>query len=123
MIDTIPTTVPQLIHILLTGVALLVSTGAIWYAYRTKQVFYSHKATTSAVSKLRREVAECIGSVADLEERFTRFQKKEGMRVARSAKEREQELAEEARQLMADAGPDQNQAQGKLGLYNRIRGH
>lgn len=50
---------------------------------------------------MRREVAELSGDLADLTERFARFQKREGMRAARSEKETNQSLREQAMAILA----------------------
>jgi len=75
---------------------------------------------------LRAEVDEFSGELADLTERFSKFQKREGMRAARSAKEKQQELIEEARQIIASQGAvsppveaDNGPLAGKRHLYRQ----
>ena len=122
----------QLILILSTGFALFFSLIALGVAYVTSKKKPPISASETLISQYRRDVAEIAGSVADLEERFTRFQKKEGMRAARSAKEKDADCKQEALDIIAgldmekDARPMPGGGRikgGKQGLYKNLRGH
>jgi len=72
-------------------------------------------------------VDEFSGDLADLTERFSKFQKREGMRAARNEKEKQQTLREEANEIIAQAAAQpvqesnyQGPLASKLHLY---RGH
>ena len=112
---------PQLIHWLSTGVTLLISIGAIGYGYTTRRYLHTKSAAHDDIARLRGEVAEFSGNVADLADRFSRFQKREGMRVARSEKERNEDMKREAAEILASQGAPEA-PEGKLGLYRRRRG-
>lgn len=79
-----------------------------------------------ALKSLRLDVAEVFERVEALTERFTRFQKREGMREARKEKTSQGDLLEEARALVAQgaapiggAGQPASGRMGKAELYRR----
>lgn len=92
---------PQLIHILLTAFALLASTVVLTYVVYLSRWFRKENPTKSLVNELRKEVSQYSGELADLEDRFSRFQKREGMRHARSQKTSDGDLRAEAEQIIA----------------------
>lgn len=69
------------------------------------------------INTMRTEVAELSGSIADLTERFARFQNKEGMRLAREEKAKAKSVLEQANEIMASAGSEE--VSGKAALYRR----
>lgn len=75
----------------------------------------------STIERLRGEVSELAGLQADLTDRFSRFQRREGMRDARSAKEREQEVMAEAQRILAQEGSQEPSGDDKTALYRRAR--
>lgn len=75
----------------------------------------------STINTLSLEVGELAQATTALNERFTRFQKRDGMREARSAKEREQEILAQAHAIAAEAGSKEADTGGdKLALYRRL---
>lgn len=114
------TTMPLLIHSLSTGfplgVSLLALLGVIYVGIRLHKDFPGKV----LIERLRAENAELAGMVADLGERFTRFQKREGMRDARSAKERESDVLAQAQQIAAQSASDEA-PNDKTALYRRAR--
>jgi len=71
----------------------------------------------STINRVRTEVAELSGMIADLTERFARFQNKEGMRLARQAKEDEKSILQQAQEIAAQA--DAQEGSDKASLYRR----
>lgn len=70
---------------------------------------------------MRAEVDEFSGDLADLTERFSKFQKREGMRAARSEKAKQQTLREEAADIIAQANAQPEQHDDYQGpLANKI---
>jgi hypothetical protein len=72
---------------------------------------------------VRAEIDARSGDIADLTARFSRFQKREGMREAREAKKSSADLQAEA---LAIVGTDSSPAGAnhpKADLYKRARGH
>jgi len=122
-IFALSTTMPQLMHNLFTFGPLLLSTVAlalaVYVAFRISKDFPGK----ALIERLRADVAGLEGEHADLVERFSRFQKREGMRHARSAREREQDILAEAQQLAAQGGSQEPADQGKLALYRRGINH
>lgn len=87
----------------------------------------------STIESMRLELGETAGNLADLGDRFTRFQRREGMRAARAEKTSQADLQAEAQRILAEAGvspasaglPD-NSAGSKTALYakaTKLRGH
>lgn len=74
----------------------------------------------STIETMRIEVAEFQGLVGDLNDRFSRFQKREGMREARSAKQTEAEVLAQAREIAAQASVEEP-GNDKTALYRRAR--
>jgi len=112
-------------HSLYTWLPHLIATGALTVALATLLYFRLRGANVALISKLRGEIADTQADLADLRDRFTRFQKREGMRAARSEKETAQSLREQAYTILAGGG---NGAAGavpgedpKAALYRRLR--
>jgi len=92
------------------------------YVIYLRSYFQRENPSKTALAKQKREVSELAGLLADLEDRFTRFQKREGMRAARSEKDRGEALKTEAAEILAGRGSSSEPVDGKLGLYRRLRG-
>lgn len=97
-------TYPQLIHSVLTVAALLFSLIAIGSVLYVKRLFLKDFPGRTTINELRAEVSEFSGDLADLTDRFARFQKREGMRVARAEKETQASLKEQAMAILAQGG-------------------
>ena len=121
-----PTIDAQLIHMVINSVALLGITVVLALTVRLVRKIRRERPSESLVNELRAEVERFTGLLADLEERFSRFQKRQGMRHAREQKESQRDLVAEAASLVSgNAGqPGGNSAQGptKVELYRRARG-
>lgn len=112
---------PQLIHIFLTACALLCTAGLLGLWYMTSSRKHRELPARTQLLRFKRQLTELEGLMADLEERFTRFQKREGMRTARSAKERTEELTADARALIEQNPPPPAPVGDKKALYNVLR--
>jgi TolA-binding protein len=118
------TAYPQLIPILAITLTLLNSIG-LWAVYKALQNKYLRDFPgRSKITELEIEVSDFNGTVADLIDRFNRFQKKENMRAVRLEQAQQQDVLAQAREIAAQA--DAQEASGpvnsKLELY-RKRGH
>jgi len=111
------TAYPQVFHVVAL-IALIASIASFFYL-RNKYLRDFPGRTT--IEKLRAEVADLYGAHADLTDRFSRFQRKEGMREVRSAKQREQEILAEAQAIAGEAAPQEAADGDKLALYRRRR--
>lgn len=116
---------PQLIHSLINSIALLASFVILAYAIQLVRKTRQQTPSESLVFELRAEVERFSGMVADLEERFSRFQKREGMRAARAEKTAQKDLQAEAAELVASASGNQALpgSSPKAQLYAKLRGH
>lgn len=90
-----------LIHSLLTAFALLFSLGAIAYALYLRRCFFKETPTNQTIRDLKLDVVQLSGEMADLTDRFSRFQKREGMRNARAEKTTQQDLLADAEKIIA----------------------
>lgn len=75
------------------------------------------------LNRARGEIDSLSGDLADLRERFSRFQKREGMREAREAKKSSADLQAEALTIMGQEGPQTPGSHPKAALYQKLRGH
>lgn len=123
------TTNPQLIHWLLTTAALFAAIGAMGWAFYLKRLLLKEFPGSTTINAMRAEVAEFSGQIADLTERFARFQKREGMRTARDEKSKSEELKRQALAIMAEAGHGEpggvsggNPDDVKAALRRKLRG-
>lgn len=122
--NSLSTTYPQLIPILAVVIALLNSIG-LWAVYLTlKNKYLQDFPGRSKITALEIEVSDFNGTVADLIDRFNRFQKKENMRAVRLDQAQQQDVLAQAREIAAQAAPDEASGlrSDKLDLY-RKRGH
>jgi len=100
------TTYPQLMEIIVliaVCVVSLLSIGTTSYVVRRLN---REQPTKTEINNLRGEVAEQSGDLADLRDRFSRFQKREGLRFAREEKKTQADLVAEAQALQAQATGD-----------------
>lgn len=106
----------------------IITAGLIALAYTTSRKFSREIASKTALAAFKAETSSLAGMQADLEDRFTRFQKREGMRNARAAKQSDAELKQDAAALLAGTGtvnPMVDAAPGthpKAALYAKLRG-
>lgn len=77
--------------------------------------------TKTLLNKLRAENDSLSGDFADLSERFSRFQKREGMQAAREAKRSAASLREEAEQILQSGSGNSPATSSKVDLYKRAR--
>ena len=112
-------------HSLYTWLPHLVSTAAIAVALATLLYFRLRGANVALISKLRGEIADTQADLADLRDRFTRFQKREGMRAAREEKASAESLREQAYKILASGGngadPSFSGGDPKTALYRKLR--
>lgn len=120
---------PQLIHTLFTAVALIAALAAIGACFYLKRLFLRDFPGRTTINELRAEVASFSGEIADLTERFARFQKREGMRSARAEKETAKDLQEQAFRILAQGGDGtardvsgSDPAEVKAALMRKMRG-
>jgi len=76
------------------------------------------------LNAVRAEIDSLSGDIADLTNRFTRFQKREGMRDAREAKTSKAELEAQALALLQQGGSDDagtGMFAAKRALYRKAR--
>lgn len=127
------TTSTHLMHNLFTWLPLLISAVSLMVALASIWFFVQKSASTVAINRLKGEISDAQADIADVRDRFSRFQKREGMRVARAEKTSQADLQAEAERILAAAGgvPGQPGQPGgpshdKAALYARarsIRGH
>ena len=112
-------------HSLYTWLPHLVSIAAIAVALATLLYFRLRGANVALISKLRGEIADTQADLADLRDRFTRFQKREGMRAAREEKAAGESLKEQAFRILAEGGAGAAGAvpgdDSKAALYRKFR--
>lgn len=113
----------QLVIYSLIAWAGLVTAGLIALAYTTSKKFRLEIASKTAINRFNGSVSTLSGDLADLSDRFSRFQKREGMRVARDTKSSAVDLKAEAAALMANKEQEAMPGESpKAALYRRMRG-
>lgn len=113
------TAYPQVVNwltIALVGWTIIAPLAVLFYS---RWLFKRDFPGVTTINTLRGEVADLSGAQADLAERFSRFQNKEGMRLARETKEREKSVLEQAQEIAA--GAQVEQGNDKTSLYRRRR--
>jgi TolA-binding protein len=90
------------------------------YSARRLRTEYPSKTLLNAV---RAEIDSLSGDIADLTNRFSRFQKREGMREAREAKRSNAELQAEAMQIVGQGASPEAGSHPKASLYAKLRNH
>lgn len=109
------TAYPQVFHSLAI-IALFIAVAGFFYC---KNKYLRDFPGRSTITALQLEVAELAQATADLNDRFTRFQRREGMRDARSAKERDADILAQAHEIAAQAASPEPDNGGKTALYRR----
>jgi TolA-binding protein len=92
-------------HEVFTWLPVLFSCTALAVAIASILFFRFRSASTALIAKLRGEISDAQADIADLRDRFTRFQKREGMRAARQEKETAASLKEQAMAILAQGAP------------------
>jgi hypothetical protein len=112
-----PQDIPALIAFGTGLVSLFAILLSIYVAWKQSKL----AATKPDVNRLRAEVSEQSGELSDLRDRFSRFQKREGLRVAREEKKSQADLIAEAQALQAQAQGDieNKSVSSKRDLYKR----
>lgn len=111
------TAYPQVFPILAT-IALVFSIAGFFYLRNKYLRDFPGRAKINALAL---EVGELASATEALNDRFTRFQRREGMRDARSAKERERDILAQAHEIAAQGAPQEPDAPtDKLNLYRRV---
>lgn len=115
---------PQVIHNLSTWGPLLLTVGVLGYALYLRWLIFKEFPSQRAINKLRAEIDEFSGDLADLTERFSRFQKREGMRTARAEKASAADIQAQAAAILAEKQlspqtPSDGPMAGKLHLYRQ----
>lgn len=119
------TTFPQLIHILYTWGAPLSVIGLYGYVLWLRRVIAKEYPSKSLLHELRLEISSLTEQTEALYDRFTRFQKREGMRDARQEKTRQADIQREAQEILAALPQQRTEPEdgtpfsNKLGLYRR----
>ena len=90
------------------------------YSARRLRTEYPSKTLLNAV---RGEIDTLSGDIADLRNRFSRFQKREGMREAREAKRSNADLQAEAMQIVGQGASPEAGSHPKASLYAKLRNH
>lgn len=118
------TAYPLFFHYVIPSSIVLIFFWVIGLTISTSLKFSRNIASKRALSEFKAELSKLAGMQADLEDRFTRFQKREGMRAARQEKEGAKNLTREAQELLAaNVQPPQPQGtSSKVDLYRRMRG-
>lgn len=80
--------------------ALFISIFVMGYSLYVDYRLRRSNPSKSLTNKLRAEVSSLSGDFADLQDRFTRFQKREGMRSARETKKTGNDLLTEAQEIV-----------------------
>lgn len=118
--NELSTAYPQVMHILHMVLIAWGTIAPIALYFYFKHLLLRDFPGKTTINTLRADVADFSGSIADLTERFARFQNKEGMRAAREAKAAEKDILAQAQEIVSQAD-----AQGgdgsKIDLYNRRR--
>jgi len=104
--------------------AFFFSICACAYSLYSAHVFRTEFPSKTLLNAIRAEIDTLSGDTADLSDRFSRFQKREGMRDARAAKSSSADLQAEALTIMnqGDNSPA-GSSHPKADLYKRARGH
>lgn len=119
MLSTTLTEVYAVAALVVACVGTLIAIATTWNVARLK---HREIPTKNDVQRLQIDVTDCYGRVEDLSERFTRFQKREGLRVAREEKKSQADLQAEALQLMNERqGELPGMQSAKAALYKKAR--
>jgi TolA-binding protein len=109
---------PQLINALPTVLLALNTIGLLGVYFYFKNKYLQDFPGRRTITELQVEVGELTGMIADLTDRFNRFQKKENMRQVRADRTAEQDVLTQAKEIAAQ-NSSQEPDDGKLSLYKR----
>lgn len=118
--NTLFTAYPQLDNIitaLLVVYAIIAPIAMVLYCKKLILQDFPGKRT---INDLRIEISDFSGMVADLTERFNRFQKRQGMRQAREDKAAEESVLQQAQRIAAESEAEKPTTD-KLDLYRKAR--
>jgi len=104
----------------LTGLSCFSICVALYSLYSVRRV-RTEFPTKTLLNKLRAENDSLSGDFADLTERFSRFQKRETMQVAREAKRSAASLQAEAAEILQSGSGNSPGTSPKADLYKRAR--
>lgn len=109
----------------ISTVALFFSLCACAFCLYYVRVIRTEFPSKTLLNSVRAEIDTLSGDIADLTARFSRFQKREGMREAREAKKSSADLQAEALAILNTDGssPPDSGSHPKADLYKRARGH
>lgn len=113
---------PQWLLYLSIG-ACFFSLCALTFSLYSARLLRTEFPSKTLLNRARGEIDSLSGDLADLRDRFSRFQKREGMREARDAKKTAAELQAEALTIMGQDGPQTPGSHPKAALYQKLRGH
>jgi TolA-binding protein len=113
---------PQLWSYLITGAALFITLCVALYSLHVARHLRTEFPTKTLLNALRGEVSNLSGELADLRDRFSRFQKREGMRSAREEKVADLSIIEQAQAIAAEAAPEEP-GDAKMQLRRKARRH
>lgn len=118
------TAYPQLINMLPTVLLVLNTLGLLGLYFYFKNKYLKDFPGRSKITALEIEVSDFNGTVADLIDRFNRFQKKENMRAVRLDQAAEKDVLAQAQEIVAQGAPQEAEGatSSKVDLY-RKRGH
>ena len=120
--NSLSTGYPQLIHWAPIALLAINTLGLIGLYFYFKHLFLKDFPGKRKINELQIDVSDFSGMVADLTDRFNRFQNKEGMRAARAAKEQEKSILEQAEEIAAQASSeDAGPSASKADLWNKRR--
>ena len=105
---------------ILTGLSCFSTCVALYSLYSVRRVRMEFP-TKTLLNKLRAENDSLSGDFADLTERFSRFQKRETMQVAREAKRSAASLQAEAAEILQSGSGNSPGTSPKAELYKRAR--
>lgn len=114
--------IPQWLLYLSIGTCFFSACALVFSLYSVRQLRTEFPSKT-LLNRARGEIDSLSGDLADLRERFSRFQKREGMREAREAKKTAAELQAEALTIMGQEGSQTPGSHPKAALYAKLRNH
>ena len=117
--NSLSTAYPQVINWFTIALLAWTILAPIAVAIYCKLLFLRDFPGKRTINDLRIEISDFSGMVADLTERFARFQNKEGMRAAREAKQQEKTVLQQAQEIADQAGSETGD--DKVSLYRRRR--
>ena len=114
--------IPQWLLYLSIGACFFSACALVFSLYSVRQLRTEFPSKT-LINRARGEIDSLSGDLADLRERFSRFQKREGMREAREAKKSAADLQAEALTIMGQESSQGPGSHPKAALYAKLRNH